>query len=75
MKTIETHAAVTEDGVLTLQVPADVQPGEHRVVVIIDEKVVKEPGRGRLKLAAYPVGLVSENVSFRRRELYDDDNP
>jgi len=40
MKTIETTALVTPDGELTitLQTPPDVPPGQHRVVVVIDEQ-------------------------------------
>lgn len=37
MKTIETKALVTSDGKLIVQVPSDITPGEHRVVLIIEE--------------------------------------
>ncbi|MGI8502173.1 MAG: hypothetical protein ACR2LR_13715 [Hassallia sp.] len=42
MKTIETIATVTADGKITLQLPADIPPGEHQVVVVIDEKPLVE---------------------------------
>ncbi len=78
MKTIETIATVTEDGKITLQLPADIPAGEHQVVVIIDEKPLQElpetkEKRPPLKFSAYPVGLVSENVTFRREDLYADE--
>jgi hypothetical protein len=38
MRTIETTAIITEDGQLTLQVPPDISPGQHQVVVVIDEQ-------------------------------------
>ncbi|XGV94475.1 MAG: hypothetical protein ACAF41_17175 [Leptolyngbya sp. BL-A-14] len=38
MRTIETTATITEDGQLILQVPPDLAPGQHRVVVVIDEQ-------------------------------------
>jgi hypothetical protein len=38
MRTIETTATITEDEQLTLQVPSDLPPGLHRVVVVIDEQ-------------------------------------
>ena len=78
MKTIETIATVTADGKITLQLPADIPPGEHQVVVIIDEKPLVEKAQTKeklppLKFSAYPVGLVSENVTFRREDLYADE--
>ena len=38
MKTIQTTAVVGSDHRLTAQVPDDVPPGEHRVVVVIEER-------------------------------------
>jgi hypothetical protein len=37
MKTIETTGVVTDDHRLALQLPEDVTPGEHRIVLLIDE--------------------------------------
>ncbi len=37
MRAIETTGVVSDDGKLTVDVPADVRPGEHRVVVVIDD--------------------------------------
>jgi hypothetical protein len=37
MKTIETIANVSPDGKLTVQLPPDVLPGDHKVVLVIDE--------------------------------------
>lgn len=41
MRTIETIANITSDGKLTLQLPADVLPGTHRVVLVIEEAPVQ----------------------------------
>ena len=38
MRTIETIARVSEDGTLTLRVPPGVTPGDHQVVLVIDEE-------------------------------------
>jgi hypothetical protein len=38
MRTIDTTATITEEGQLILQVPPDISPGQHRVVVVIDEQ-------------------------------------
>ncbi|MBW4573557.1 MAG: hypothetical protein KME31_38070 [Tolypothrix carrinoi HA7290-LM1] len=78
MKTIQTIATVTADGKITLQLSADIPPGEHQVVVIIDEKPLVEKVQTKekrmpLKFSAYPVGLVSEGVTFRREDLYADE--
>jgi len=40
MRRIELVATVTEDGMLTLPVPADIAPGAHTVTVEIDERVL-----------------------------------
>ena len=78
MKTIQTIATVTADGKITLQLSADIPPGEHQVVVIIDEMPLQEKAQTKekpqpLKFSAYPVGLVSEGVTFRREDLYADE--
>ncbi len=40
MRRIELVATVTEDGMLTIPVPADVAPGAHTVIVEIDERAI-----------------------------------
>lgn len=39
---IETTAAVDENRRITLQLPSDVEPGEHRVIVLLEEPDVPE---------------------------------
>lgn len=78
MKTIETIATVTADGKITLQLPADIPPGEHQVVVIIDEKPLQEleilkEKRPLLDFPVIHVGSWSENLSLRREDMYGDD--
>jgi hypothetical protein len=72
MRTIETTAIITEDGQLTLQVPPDISPGQHRVVVVIDEQFVSPSKRSSLQFSTHPVGLVSPDLTFRREDLYGD---
>lgn len=43
MRTIETIATIATDGQLILQVPIDVLPGQHRVVVVIEETAFPLP--------------------------------
>ena len=42
MRAIQTRATVTSDGKLTIDVPSDVAPGEHQVIVVIDEMPSQE---------------------------------
>ncbi|MEH2125773.1 hypothetical protein [Nostoc sp.] len=78
MKSIETIAIVTKDGKITAQLPLDIPEGEHQVVIVIDEKPLAEEAetekkKAPLKFSAYPVGLVSESLTFRREDLYAND--
>ena len=71
MRTIETTATVTNDGKITVQVPPDILPGEHRVVVVIDEQLVKKE-RPPLDLLAHDYGPWPADLSLRREDMYDD---
>jgi len=78
MKTIETIATVTKDGKMTAQLPLDIPEGEYQVVIVIDEKPLAEEAERKgkkapLKFSAYPVGLVSESLTFCREDLYAND--
>jgi hypothetical protein len=80
MKTIELDADVTTEGTLTLNIklPPNIQPGKHRVVVIIEEAPVKSDAPTTesrpaftfkaLELPAYP-----PDYTFSREDIYDDD--
>lgn len=72
MKTIQTTATVTEEGKLIVQVPADISPGEHQIVIVIDETSAEQQQRLPLKFSDYPVGLRKDNFTFRREDLYSD---
>jgi len=73
VKTIETTVIVTADGKVTLQLPPDIPPGEHKIVLVIDEQSVADCKRLPLKFSAYPVGLVKESFTLRREDLYGND--
>lgn len=52
MKTIETIATVTDDNRLIAKVTPDISPGEHKVVLVIDE----QPTEARMRpVADFPV--------------------
>jgi hypothetical protein len=70
--TVEAIATVGEDGKLIVQVPAEVEPGEHQVVVIIDEVHKTATGRAPLTFSAHDVGPWPEGLSLRREDMYED---
>ena len=74
MKTIETTAVIGEDRKLTVQLPPDVTPGSHRVVVVIEEAPAA-PARPAI-MADWPVhaaDLIPSDFSLRREDMYGDD--
>lgn len=43
MLSIKTYGSVTKERTLTLQLPEQVEPGEHQVILAIDTKASSEP--------------------------------
>ena len=82
MKTLETEGTVLDDGTLTvtLRVPPDILPGDHRVTVSIEESPNPLEKTGNAKPCC---PLAELNVhhwpgqaalsTFRREEMYGDD--
>ncbi len=70
MRTMEATILVDADHRATLQLPPDVEPGTHRIVVVIEEPTRK---RARLTFSAHHTGPWPEGFSVRREELYGDD--
>jgi hypothetical protein len=72
MRTIETTATVAPDGTLTVQVPPDVTPGTHQIVLVIDDESRETRER---QLGAFPVisvGAWRADLSLRREDMYGD---
>ena len=76
MRTIETVATIAPDGTLTAQMPSGVVPGQHRIVVVLDQ----ESGQPAARTPKPPVELhVSPwegwpaDCTFRRKDLYGDE--
>jgi hypothetical protein len=71
MRTIETTATVAHDGTLTVQVPLDVMPGTHRMVLVIDESHETQERQPDafpvVSVRAWPSGL-----SLRREDMDGD---
>ena len=82
MKSIDTDLLVTPDGKarLEVQVPSGIEPGRHRAVLVVDEHPMGESdtpaaeskSRQALCFRSYPVGPVSDHVTFRREDIYGD---
>jgi hypothetical protein len=68
--TFETNATVTADSELTVRVPPGIPPGEHRVVIVIDERLVETKERLPLEFPVDHYGLWPAGLSLRREDLY-----
>lgn len=78
MKTFETDIMVSQNGQarLDLKLSADVPPGRHRAVIVLDERPAPGISWGDDPMADFPVhddGPWPENLSLRRTDLYGDD--
>lgn len=73
MRTIETTVIVGSDRKLTVQLPADVSAGVHKVVLVIDDQA---PYGSKPSVWSFPVidvGPWPEGLSLRREDMYGDD--
>jgi hypothetical protein len=71
MRTLELIGQVERDGRLTVQLPSDIPPGEHQIVLVIDERPLT-PSESR-SLDDFPVddnGPWPEGLSLRREDIY-----
>ena len=70
MRTVETTATVTPDGRVTVQVPLDVTPGTHQIVLVIDDEAREARER---QLGSFPVVSVGAwPSSLSREDMYGD---
>ena len=76
MTSIQLTATVSPEGKLIAQLPPGIEPGEHQIVLVIDEaQAMHTAQNGKrskalrvLKWNAWPA-----NSTFRREELYGDE--
>jgi hypothetical protein len=73
MRTIETTATITAEGTLIVQVPPDIPPGPHHIVVWIDDQPGLPDTRARHDFPVIHVGAWPADLSLRREDMYDDD--
>ena len=73
MKTIECNVLVHEDRKAVVQLPSDITPGQHRLVVVVDEETF-EPGSDPLE--GFPTIRLDhwpQDLALRREDMYGDD--
>jgi hypothetical protein len=74
MRTLTATAVISPNHTLTMQVPADLTPGVHEVVVLIQEPAALAQSSGLFRdWPAHNVGLIDPSMTFRREDLYGDD--
>lgn len=73
MRTIDTKGMVTPDRTLQVRVPDDIPPGEHHVVVIIEEAVTQPRVKPPFDFPIDRYGSWPSDVSLRREEMYDNE--
>jgi hypothetical protein len=72
MRTIETVVTVEPDGKLVLQLPPGIAPGEHRIVLVIEEQPVLVEKRPVIDFPVIDVGEWPEDLPLRREDMYGD---
>jgi len=73
MKTIQTYAYIKQQGRLILDIPEDIPLGEHKIVLVIDEKTETEKKKSLLGLwKEYGKSPGSKEIDEMRREVWGD---
>jgi hypothetical protein len=73
MRTIETTATIMSDGTIIARGPAGLPPGEHQVVIVVEERPTVAPNRLLRDFPVIDIGPWPENLSLRREDMYGDD--
>jgi len=76
MQSMQTTATVSVDGKLVVQLPLSIPPGEHRVLLVLDETV----GPAKIQISKQPLALNvlrweawPADSTFRREDIYGDE--
>jgi hypothetical protein len=74
MKAIQTTAVVGDDRKVTVQLPPDIAPGPHQLVVVVDVPGSEPPRSWTMEdWPVHDAALADPNFTMRREELYGDD--
>lgn len=71
MRIIETTATIQEDGTLTVVAPADIGPGDYRIVVVMDETRLAPPPAPLPPWPTRDYGPWPADLALRREALSD----
>ncbi len=73
MRTITTDLTVGTGGkaVVNMPLPPDIKYGKYRAVIIIEDKpIAVREAKQNIRLPEFAAGLVNEQSTFRREDLY-----
>jgi len=71
MKTIQTNAYINQPGRLILDIPKDIPLGEHKIVVVIDEKTEPIKKKSLLGLwKKYGSAPGSDEIAEMRKDVW-----
>jgi hypothetical protein len=70
MKTFETQAVVSATGAMMIQLQTNIPQGIHPVVLVINPQPNSSKRMPPLKFGRYAVGLINNDFTFRREDLY-----
>jgi len=73
MRTIETTAHVSPGGIISLQFPLGIRPGEYRMVLVVDEQPISNGKRPPLNFPVDHYGPWPSTLSLRREDMYGND--
>lgn len=77
MKAVETRSVVGQDreAIIRVKLPPEVQPGEHRFIVITDEDPAASSDETRElgELVTWPWEAWLVGCTFRREDLYGEE--
>lgn len=76
MRTITTDLTVETGGkaVVNMPLPPDIKYGKYRAVIILDDKpMTAKKTKQYIRFPEFAAGLVNEQASFRREDLYGPD--
>ena len=74
MRTVSAKAVVSPNLELKVKLPPGIPPGEHDVVVVIDEKLASKGSPVRkLRFASHKSTLTNAQDTFRRESIYGDE--
>jgi hypothetical protein len=77
MRTITTDLTVGTGGkaVVNIPLPPDIKYGKYRAVIVIEDKPItaRKATKQNIRLPEFAAGLVNEQSTFRREDIYGAD--